>query len=87
MKVFCFKHLDLSAHNYPSSELWWECTHLQQATLVLREAIVVAAFYLVYRRVNAFCRWLYRFVTSTTSFSMKYAPTASCTHSSTENDL
>jgi hypothetical protein len=36
----------------------------KQATLVLREAIVVAAFYLVYRRVNAFCRWLYRFVTT-----------------------
>ncbi|KAG0600767.1 hypothetical protein M758_11G059000 [Ceratodon purpureus] len=33
------------------------------ATLVLREAIVVAAFYLVYRKVNAFCRWLYRVYT------------------------
>lgn len=42
-------------------------SHLQKsealATLVLREAIVVAAFSLVYRRVNAFCRWLYRLYT------------------------
>jgi hypothetical protein len=36
---------------------------LQQATLVLRETIVLAAFYLTYHKVDAFCRFLYRYVT------------------------
>ena len=63
MREYLFVQDDVSACSSLRSELGSLCG-CNQATLVLREAIVVAAFYLVYRRVNAFCRWLYRFVTT-----------------------
>jgi hypothetical protein len=41
--------------------IWWKFFAHHQATLVVREALLLGAFYLAYREVNTFCRWIYRY--------------------------